>query len=337
MKYPKVLRVETGLMSSQSDEASSDMLDYRVYACVPRWWRRLEELLHLDIYLALRARAAQHRYDIVWAGSEKVGIPLSFIGLRKPLVVVAHHLESPAKAELVRMTGIAKRWAGIGYISNESRDFFVRQIGIPAGRLFQFESAKYLSKVTPTEKTSDGPIISAGVAKRDYATLIKALADLPGYETELLVSSKFGDKLKSNIKINIPEWVCFTDFMPDDELMKHYERARFVIVPLESTTHRGAGINVVLEAAAFGKAVIATKTGGMSTFVKDGETGILVPPYDVEAMRSAIQKLWTQPGLARQMGLAGRCHVEAHFDPVAVNSNITAFLKKIHLASVAPD
>jgi len=290
-------------------------------------------MLRLDIYLALRTKLIESQHDIIWAGSEKVGIPLSFMGIQKPLVVIAHHLESSMKARFARATGIAKRWAGIGYISNESKEFFINDLGVPTNRLFQYESAKYLHKAAIANTATDGPIMSVGVAKRDYITLISALAELEEYATELFVSSKFGDELATSIDTTIPAWVHLTGFIPEEELLRRYQRTRFVVVPLEKTTHNGAGINVVLEAGAFGKAVIATKTGGMPTFVKDGETGILVPPYDTKALRNAIQKLWTEPDLAYQMGLAGRRFIETHYNPEVVNSNISTFLDTIYVDS----
>jgi glycosyltransferase involved in cell wall biosynthesis len=330
-KRPHILKVETSftLPIDAGDESADDQLDYHVYADVPGWWRKIEQWLRLDLYLALRAKRIARQYDLIWAGSEKVGIPLSFARLYKPLVVIAHFLESPLKAHFLRATGIAKRWAGVGFISNESRDFLIKDLCIAPDRLFQFESAKYLDKVQPAAAPTVGPLLSVGVAKRDYATLIEAVADLPGYEIEIFASSKFGDKLRVQNGREIPHWIHFADFVPDTELIRQYEAARFVIVPLKKTTHSGAGLNAVLEAGAFGKAVIATRTGGMATFVQDGETGILVPPGDSAALRSAIQKLWSQPELAHQLGLAGRRYLEAHFNPQSVRANVSAVLKQI--------
>jgi glycosyltransferase involved in cell wall biosynthesis len=329
---PKVLKVETGFSSLKQirDGWWADILDYEIYRTIPHWWRRIEEKLRLDIMLGWYAKKISDQYDIIWADSEKVGIVLSFVGLRKPLIVVAHHLESPKKALLARITGIAKKWAGIGYISNEGKQFFMNDLGVPASRLFQCESAKYLKKITVNEDGRCGPIMSAGVAKRDYNTLISALADLEGYETELFVSSKFGDELAKHISSPIPSWVRIVGFLPESELIRRYQEARFIVIPLEKTTHNGAGINVVLEAGAFCKAVIATNTGGMPTFVREGETGILVPPYDVESMRKAIRKLWNEPDLAHQMGLAGRRYVESEFNPKVVDERIREFLIRVY-------
>lgn len=336
-KHPNILRVETGLVTRDdlSPGSSTNILDYSVYDGVPRWLRKIEEILRLDFYLAWRAKRVESQYDIIYAGSEKVALPLSFMRLQSPLVVVAHHLESPLKARFARFTGIAKRWAGIGYISNESKTFFIDYLGIPSERLFQYESAKYLDQPPATDMMSNGPIMSLGVAKRDYNTLIAALSGLPEYKTELFVSSKFGDQLRDRIKVDLPEWISFPGFVSDETLMKRYQNARFVVVPLEETTHNGAGINVALEAGAFGKAVIATRTGGMPTFVKDGETGILVPPNDVAAMQEAIRTLWTQPQLAHQMGLAGRRYMESHFNPRDVDSRFSELLNKIYLDQVS--
>ena len=259
-----------------------------------------------------------------------MGIPLSFLRLRKPLVVIAHHMSSPTKARFARMTRLVDRWAGIGFISDESRDFFVDYFGVSPSRLFQYETSKYLDKFDPHEAASDGPIMSVGVAKRDYATLITALAVLPECSAELYISSKFGDTLQKHAHISLPNTVKIAGWVPDEELLRRYHHARFVAVPLEDTTHSGAGINAVLEASALGKAVIATNTGGMRTFVKDGETGILVPPGDAGAWVDAIRLLWTQPQLANRMGEAGRRYIQARFSPAKVGARIDSLLDRLY-------
>jgi glycosyltransferase involved in cell wall biosynthesis len=172
--------------------------------------------------------------------------------------------------------------------------------------------------------------MSLGVAKRDYNTLIKSLSDLPEYNTELFMSSKFGDKLKSSIEVKIPRWVSFPGYVSEDELIRRYQNCRFVVVPLKSTTHTSAGINIVFEAAAFGKAVIATNTGGMASYIKNDETGILVPPNNSEAMRDAIQRLWENPEIAYEMGIANRHHIEKHYNPEVVNARISELVMMVH-------
>jgi sugar transferase (PEP-CTERM/EpsH1 system associated) len=71
--------------------------------------------------------------------------------------------------------------------------------------------------------------------------------------------------------------------------------------------------NTILEAMASGRPVIATAVGGNPELVVDGETGLLVPPNDPEAMAAAITKLLRESELRQQMGRAGRRCVEQHF------------------------
>jgi len=66
---------------------------------------------------------------------------------------------------------------------------------------------------------------------------------------------------------------------------------------------------VMLEAMAAGRPAIASRIGGLPDIIADGETGLLVPPGDVEALRDAMQTLIDNPELRRQMGAAGRCRV----------------------------
>jgi glycosyltransferase involved in cell wall biosynthesis len=330
-RHPKILRVESGSLSLLDSEDGSVTHLVDVQTRIPRFWRKIEERLRLDIFLGLQAKLAEDQCDIVWAGSEKVGIPLSFMGLQKPLVVIAHHMSSPLKAKFARVVGVVNKWDGVGFVSDESKEFFINYFGVHPDRLFQYESSKYLDKVSQTDLSYDGPIVGVGVAARDYGTLIAALTDLPGYETELFISSKFGDQLKDHIGGTLPQWISLRQWVSEDTLLNRYQRTRFVVVPLHKTTHSGAGINAILEASSFGKAVIATKTGGIPTFVRDGETGILVPPNDIKGWRIAMQRLWVDPNLAQKMGEAGRRYVESRFNPQEVNATISAFLDNLYI------
>lgn len=296
-----------------------ELMDYRVYDSLPPLWKKLERLTRFDFYLAWRASQVAANYDMIWAGSERVALPLTLLRVRKPLVVNLHYAQSRARAFLIKRLGLARRWAAVGYISEADREFLMREIGIPADRLFPIEGVK-LHHFTPNGDAVAGPIMSLGVTKRDYTTLVAALAELPGYETEIFVSSRFGDAFRGRVPTEaVPPWVHFLPAIGDDELTAHYQHARFVVVPLEDTQQASAGVSVILEASASGKAVIATRTRGTPSYLKEGETGLLVPPQDVQALRKAIQTLWTQPELAGAMGRAGRRFVEANFDPSALD------------------
>jgi glycosyltransferase involved in cell wall biosynthesis len=70
---------------------------------------------------------------------------------------------------------------------------------------------------------------------------------------------------------------------------------------------------ILLEAAACARPIVTTETAGCRDAVVDGETGILVPVKDAEALARALRSLITDPALRRKMGSAGRKRAEAEF------------------------
>lgn len=69
----------------------------------------------------------------------------------------------------------------------------------------------------------------------------------------------------------------------------------------------------LLEAMAVGTAVVACRAGGPEDIVLHGETGLLVPSRNPQALGAAITALLTAPSRARAMGGAGQRRVTLHF------------------------
>jgi glycosyltransferase involved in cell wall biosynthesis len=64
---------------------------------------------------------------------------------------------------------------------------------------------------------------------------------------------------------------------------------------------------------AYGRPVVAGDVGGLRDLVRHEETGLLVPPGDVGALRAAMQRLLADPDLRRRFGEAGRARIAEHF------------------------
>ena len=79
---------------------------------------------------------------------------------------------------------------------------------------------------------------------------------------------------------------------------------------------------VILEAMASGKPVVATRSGGASEMVVNGETGFLIPIGNVEEGRVALEQLIRDPDLREQLGESGRTRVLNTY-------SLEAFEKKI--------
>jgi len=98
-------------------------------------------------------------------------------------------------------------------------------------------------------------------------------------------------------------------FVPHDELERLYARAAVVACP---SRREGFGV-VCAEAMAYGRPVVAGDVGGLRDLVRHEETGLLVPPGDVGALRAALQRLLADPDLRRRFGEAGRARIAEHF------------------------
>ncbi|KAG0771807.1 hypothetical protein G6F22_016182 [Rhizopus arrhizus] len=95
-------------------------------------------------------------------------------------------------------------------------------------------------------------------------------------------------------------------------------------------TQQEASGTVYVEAQASGLPVIGTDVGGVSEMFRNGDTGILVPPKNPQALTDALQRLIDDPALRRRMGDAGRKMVweEAVFSPARLAETTEAVYLK---------
>ncbi|MBF0619800.1 MAG: glycosyltransferase family 4 protein [Candidatus Omnitrophica bacterium] len=90
----------------------------------------------------------------------------------------------------------------------------------------------------------------------------------------------------------------------------------------------GLGLSV-MEAQAMGIPVVATKVGGLIDAVKDGETGILVPAKDPEALAKAVVRLLADRALAKRMGEAGRIFMMNNFSADTMTEGTLGMYQKV--------
>jgi glycosyltransferase involved in cell wall biosynthesis len=98
-------------------------------------------------------------------------------------------------------------------------------------------------------------------------------------------------------------------FVPHDEVLGLISRAAVVAAP---SRREGFGLTAA-EAMAHGRPVVASAVGGLLDLVADGETGLLVPPRDPAALRTALERLLGDPGLRARLGAAARERARERF------------------------
>ncbi len=155
-----------------------------------------------------------------------------------------------------------------------------------------------------TAQLPDGDfILFVGDLSRDKGIhiLLSAYGDLKNAPPLVLIGRRCQDT-----PTEFPPNVLFLNSWPHAAVMAAWRRCSLAVAP--STWPEPFGV-VVLEAMAAGRPVIASRIGGLPDMVVDGETGVLIPPDDPAALRSALERLLADRELRDQLGQAGRRRV----------------------------
>jgi len=153
---------------------------------------------------------------------------------------------------------------------------------------------------------------------------------LPEARFQIIGSAMFGEEeYEKRIRaqaadLGMEDSIEFTGFRAD---VAHLIGASDILVHA-SITGEPFG-QVVIEAMAAGKPVVATDGGGIPEIVRDGETGILVPMGDAAAMADAVVRLLLDPATALAMGQAGRRRVRDHFTVSHTAQKVEAIYDRI--------
>lgn len=145
---------------------------------------------------------------------------------------------------------------------------------------------------------------------KDYSTLLRAFAALPGHPTMQIAGSGPAEQSLRNLaaELNIHDRVNFAGFHADiDSLLAAADA--FVL----SSLWEGLPMSV-LEASAASLPVVATNGAGTAEAIQPGTTGFIVPVGDAAALSRAMAELMALPSLERiAMGASGRQFVEDNF------------------------
>ncbi len=140
------------------------------------------------------------------------------------------------------------------------------------------------------------------------------LAEFPGLRYRVAGDGPDRPRLERIARdLGVAHVVEFVGRVPDERLPGLYRSAHVFVMPAreerEAASVEGFGI-VYLEASASGLPVVAGRSGGVVEAVREGETGLLVPPDDPEALTRVLRDLLGDAALRRRMGRAGRRWVE---------------------------
>lgn len=163
-------------------------------------------------------------------------------------------------------------------------------------------------------------------AHKGLGTLLQAYRRLRSAPPLVLIGTRWPDSPRRFS----PGVVVISD-VPHAAVMAAWERCLFGVAP---SIWPDPLPGVVREAMSRGKAVVGSAVGGVLDIIAAGETGLLVPPGDPEALAAAMQRLIDEPALREQLGRAAREQV-GRFTPERVVGEYEA-LYRAALASGAP-
>lgn len=332
-----------------------------------------------SVALAVEAFRRRRQYDVLYTDGENVGLLLAMllaVGRAKsgrPRHVMLSHYLSPAKKRLLFRLGVGRRIDTLIVHSSAQRELAVGALRMPPSRVLRLPyfadeefwrdgiasstpplppaegrgaSEETSGSVSPSPRGERGlggettPMICAvGLEFRDYTTLVRAATGLDA-QVRIAAASAWSHHTAFAGAPTLPENVTVGSYtyLPLRDL---YTSARFVVVPLRDVDNQ-AGVTVILEAMAMGKAVIVTATRGQTDIVRDRRhggrgrverawwpgfidepevadqvaglwTGLYVAPEDPDELRRAILYLLDHPDIADELGRNGRRVVETCF------------------------
>ena len=268
----------------------------------------------------LRRLIRDESYDIVHLHTKRAHALSLWLsrGWVTPKYVVTRRMDYPEANSWYTRYLYNRKVDGVVAISRKISTLLI-EAGVERGRIRlihsgidprPFEAAVHLRDVHPAG-------VKVGMAavleeRKGHRFLLEAARRLKvqGYQIQYCIAGE-GSLKKSLEEIvtrsGLKDEVQFLGFVTD--MPAFLSQVDIVILP---SLFEGLGVSV-LEAMAAGKAVIASRVGGLVELVRDTVTGLLVAPRDVEGLANAIAKLAGDRTLRREMGEKGKERLQANF------------------------
>jgi glycosyltransferase involved in cell wall biosynthesis len=270
------------------------------------------------------AYVRRNRYANIVLKADKLGLPLALIHkltrARRDLVLISVWISRGKKAMFVHPLGAHSHFKSIVFASSAQMEIARQRLGVPAHKAVFAPQPADERFWKPDGRPVENLICSVGSEQRDYRTLVEAVRGVD-VRAEIAVGgivlrtgnleADLSPALGPLISADLPPNVEVRQQLDHQALRDMYARSKFVVVPTEDVDF-DAGVTVIAEAMAMGKAVIVTRTFGQRDLVREGETGLHVPPGDPRALREAIERLLRDPAEAERMGRAARAFAEEH-------------------------
>jgi len=164
-------------------------------------------------------------------------------------------------------------------------------------------------------------VLSMGTARRDYKLFFDVMSEL-GYPTIVVASNHSISDLKK------PDNITILNNLTIQQCHELAQKARVNVVPIDNPA-TASGQVTLIESMMYARPTVVTKTIGTIDYVEDGETALLIDPYEKNQMKQAIQSLWEDPEKRSKLGASARAYVKENLSDSTAGKTLSAILSEI--------
>ena len=174
---------------------------------------------------------------------------------------------------------------------------------------------------SPAPLQMSGYVLSVGEdVGRDFSTLMEAVKDIDRNVIVKAGNPKIEAK-SANVKI-VRERLSYAD-------LRDLYAGSSIVVLLSFKTDNASGVSTILEACASGRPMVVADNPGIYDFIIPGETCLVVPVQDSNAMKNAIERLIADPELCTKLATKARRFVEEKFSTSAFAKQFAHHLRTV--------
>jgi glycosyltransferase involved in cell wall biosynthesis len=211
----------------------------------------------------------------------------------------------------------------------------VQALGFPRERTHVHYIGIDVQGFRPRESAEEEAVVlhvARLVEKKGTRYLLQAFANCAGRYPQFRLVIVGDGPLRRSLEslaanLSLGERAHFLGALPHEEVIRWVRRAAVIALPSVRARNGDAeGLPIVLlEAAAHGVPVLASRHAGIPEATVDGETGYLVGERDVAALSGRLDELMRDGWLRRRMGAQARALVEERFDIQTQAASLESF------------
>ena len=189
-----------------------------------------------------------------------------------------------------------------------------QEFGVPAERLALVPHFVYAADFAKQAEPGEYALYAGRLsAEKGVATLLEALARTPSLRLVLAGEGPDRAALEQRAQgLGLGDRARFAGYLRGADYEAAWRGAAFLVLPSECYEVRPM---VIHEAYARSRPVLTTRIGSIPEIVGEGQTGLLVPPGDAEALAAGLALLAADPARRIEMGRAGRALAEREVGP----------------------